>query len=106
MPRITFIAFDGTTTRVDAGTDMTLMEAAVENDIAGIVAECGGSCSCATCHVYIDPEWTKRVGPPNTIENDMLESADERAENSRLSCQVKVTDELDGLVVRLPEHQI
>lgn len=82
------------------------MEGAVENDVPGIVAECGGSCSCATCHVYVDPQWLGHLGPPSTHETDMLGCVEDQRENSRLSCQIQVSDELDGLVVRLPEFQI
>jgi 2Fe-2S ferredoxin len=82
------------------------MEGAVDNNIPGIEAECGGMCSCATCHVYVDPAWKEATGSPNGIESDMLESALDLQENSRLSCQIEVGDELDGLVVRMPELQI
>ena len=84
---------------------MTVMEAAKKNLITGIEAECGGACACATCHVYVDPEWQAKTGKPESMEEDMLDFAfDVRAE-SRLSCQIKVTDALDGLVVRIPAKQ-
>ncbi len=82
------------------------MEGAIDNNIDGIEAECGGMCSCATCHVYVDPAWFEATGSPENIEQDMLESALDLQETSRLSCQIEVSDELDGLIVRLPELQI
>ena len=82
------------------------MEGAIDNNIDGIEAECGGMCSCATCHVYVDPAWFEATGSPENIEQDMLDSALDLQETSRLSCQIEVSDELDGLIVRLPEMQI
>lgn len=82
------------------------MEGAIDNNIPGIEAECGGMCSCATCHVYVDPTWVEVTGSPQHIEQDMLESAMDLQDTSRLSCQIEVSDELDGLVVRMPELQI
>lgn len=105
MPKITFIEADGTKHCVEAESGMTLMEAAVHNTIPGIDADCGGACACATCHVYIDAHWLERVGPRGEIEEDMLDFAFDVGENSRLSCQIGLTDELDGLVVRIPERQ-
>ncbi len=90
---------------VDSSSDLTLMEAALENDVPGIIAECGGACSCATCHVYIDDKWRNRVGAPNIMEDDMLDFAYDRRENSRLSCQIVLDESLDGLVVYIPERQ-
>ena len=81
------------------------MENAIKNSVPGIEAECGGACACATCHVYVDEEWREKVGEPDVMEEDMLDFAWEMAPSSRLSCQIKVTDELDGLVVRVPEKQ-
>lgn len=106
MPRITFITHDENTFTVDVESGTSLMQAAVNNDIEGIVGECGGLCSCATCHCYIDPAWTTKTGDADDMERDMLECALEPAENSRLGCQVEVSDDLDGLVVRLPEAQM
>lgn len=106
MPRITFITHDENTFTVDVESGTSLMQAAVNNDIEGIVGECGGLCSCATCHCYIDPAWTAKTGDADDMERDMLECALEPAENSRLGCQVEVSDDLDGLVVRLPEAQM
>lgn len=105
MAKITYIEFDGTTHEVDAKNGMTVMEAAIKNMVPGIDAECGGACACATCHVYIDEAWTGIVGKPEEMEEDMLDFGFDVRENSRLSCQISVSDELDGLVVRLPEQQ-
>ncbi|MBI1622022.1 2Fe-2S iron-sulfur cluster-binding protein [Aquamicrobium zhengzhouense] len=103
----TFIAFDGTTTQVEVDEGESLMQAAITNDVNGIVGECGGSMMCATCHCYIDDAWLEAAGPRNDGEEDMLESAtSEVRPQSRLSCQVKMNAELDGIVVRLPETQI
>ena len=106
MPKITYIEFNEAQHEVSVSSGGSLMEAAVDNDVPGIVAECGGSCSCATCHVYVDAAWAERLGPPSTHETDMLECVVDQQDNSRLSCQIQITDELDGLVVRLPEFQI
>lgn len=90
---------------VDSISGLTVMEAALENNVAGIMAECGGACSCATCHVYVDEQWRDQVGPPNPMEDDMLDFAFDRRENSRLSCQIVLDESLDGLVVYVPERQ-
>lgn len=105
MPKITYIEHDGTTHEVDASTGTTVMNAALDNLVPGIDADCGGECSCATCHVMVDPEWMAKVGQPGDTEESMLDLNPERQENSRLSCQINVTEELDGLVVNLPEFQ-
>lgn len=105
MAKITFIQPDGKQQVVEADKGLTVMEAAKKNMVPGIEAECGGACACATCHVYVDPEWTDRVGAPNEMEADMLDFAFDVRDESRLSCQIKVTDELDGLVLRVPEKQ-
>lgn len=105
MAKITFIQPDGTKQVVSADNGMTVMEAAKKNLIAGIEAECGGACACATCHVYIDAEWRAKVGKAQEMEEDMLDFAFDVREESRLSCQVKVTDALDGLVLRIPAKQ-
>ncbi len=106
MAKITYIEFDGTSHEVEVPSGLSVMEGAVDNNIPGIEAECGGACSCATCHVYVDPAWVEKTGSPEHLEKDMLESAYDLKETSRLSCQIEVSDELDGLVVRMPEHQI
>jgi ferredoxin, 2Fe-2S len=105
MPKITYIEHTGATHVIDAKVGASVMETAVRNGISGIVAECGGSCSCATCHVYVDPAWLNATGERSDLEQSMLEFAAGVAQNSRLSCQIKVTDQLDGLVVRIPEVQ-
>ena len=105
MPKITFIDHGGTARTVDADNGATVMETAIRNNIPGIEAECGGACACATCHVYVDEAWTDKVGEPEAMEEDMLDFGFDVQPNSRLSCQIKVTDELDGLVVRTPERQ-
>jgi 2Fe-2S ferredoxin len=105
MPKITYIEHNGTKHEVEAEVGMTVMEAAVKNLVPGIEAECGGACSCATCHVYVDEAWRKATGQPEEMEEDMLDFAFDVRASSRLSCQIKITEELDGLVVHLPEKQ-
>jgi 2Fe-2S ferredoxin len=105
MPKITFIDHGGKEHVVEAETGITVMEAAINNLVPGIEAECGGSLACATCHVYVDDAWTEKTGSPSDMESDMLDFAFELQPNSRLSCQIRVTDEIDGLVVRVPEQQ-
>ena len=105
MPKIIYIEHDGTERAVDAEVGATVMETAIRNSVPGIVAECGGACSCATCHVHVDEAWSEKVGPPSPMEEDMLDFAFDVRPTSRLSCQIKVTDELDGLIVRTPEQQ-
>ncbi len=106
MAKITYIEFDGTPHEVEVPNGLSVMEGAVNNNIPGIEAECGGACSCATCHVYVDPAWFEVSGGPEHLEEGMLENAMDLEDTSRLSCQIEVSDELDGLVVRLPELQI
>ena len=106
MAKITFIAFDGTEYAVDAHNGSSVMQSAIDNAVPGIDADCGGQCSCATCHVIVDDSWIGVVGKPGDREEEMLDLNPEREPNSRLSCQVPVRDELDGLVVRLPEFQM
>ena len=106
MAKITYIEFDGTPHEVEVASGMSVMEGAIDNNIPGIEAECGGACSCATCHVYVDPAWVEATGTAAHIEQDMLECAMDLEDTSRLSCQIKVTDELDGRIVRMPELQI
>ena len=106
MAKITYIEFDGTEHVVDVPSGLSVMEGAIDNNLPGIEAECGGMCSCATCHVYVDPAWTDATGSPGDIEQGMLESALDLQDESRLSCQIDVGDELDGLIVRMPELQI
>jgi ferredoxin, 2Fe-2S len=105
MPKITYIEFNNTPHSVEAKTGISLMKAAVNNGIPGIEGECGGSCSCATCHVYVEKEWTSATGPARGVEVEMLQFTTAYTEQSRLACQIDITDEMDGLVVRLPEYQ-
>ena len=105
MPKITFIEHDGTVHTVEAEIGATVMETAQRNDVTSIVAECGGGCTCATCLVHVDEKWSPIVGPPSAEEEDMLDFAFEVKPNSRLSCQIKVKPELDGLIMRVPSRQ-
>ena len=105
MAKITFVDHTGESRSVEAESGSTVMEAAIRNAIPGIEAECGGACACATCHVYIDEAWAAIVGSPTPMEEDMLDFGYDVKPNSRLSCQIKITDALDGLVVKTPERQ-
>ncbi len=105
MAKITYIQPDGGRHTIEAETGLTVMEAAKINQIDGIEAECGGACACATCHVYVGDDWMAKTGEPSEMEEDMLDYAFDVRETSRLSCQIKVTDELDGLIVTVPEKQ-
>ena len=105
MPKIIFIDFEGTERSVDANVGDSVMEAATTNDLPGIDADCGGACACATCHVYVHEDWTHIVGKPEELEAEMLDVAEEVKDNSRLSCQIMVTQEMDGLVIVTPESQ-
>lgn len=106
MAKIIYQNIAGEQTEVELSNGQTLMEGAVYNGISEILAECGGSCACATCHVYIDKDFIDKVGPLGDYEEEMLEeTASQRQPNSRLSCQIRVNDEMDGLIVYLPETQ-
>jgi 2Fe-2S ferredoxin len=105
MARITFIGADGMRYDVEASAGSTVMENAIRNNVPGIEAECGGACACATCHVYVAEEWRATTGEPEPMEEDMLDFAYDVRPNSRLSCQIRVSDALDGLVVTVPERQ-
>jgi 2Fe-2S ferredoxin len=105
MPKITYIEFNGTPHAIEVKAGLSVMEGAVKHNVPGIDADCGGACACATCHVYVDPAWTDKVGSPSAMEESMLDFAENVEPNSRLSCQIKVTEALDGLVVRMPESQ-
>lgn len=105
MPKVTFIAHDGLHHRVSAEAGSSLMLAAVNNGVPGIDGDCGGACACATCHVFVEPPWADRVGSPSATETGMLSFSAELRPTSRLACQIVVTDELDGLVVTMPEGQ-
>ena len=107
MPRITYIEHNGTEHVVDVPVGLTVMEGARDNGIPGIEADCGGACACSTCHVYVDAAWVDRLPPRDSMEQDMLDFAwHPDPVRSRLTCQIKVTDALDGLRVQMPEKQI
>lgn len=105
MPKIIYVAADGSKTEVDAASGSTVMENAIKNMIQGIEAECGGACACATCHVYVDEAWKDKLGEPDPMEEDMMDFAYDVKPTSRLSCQIQMSDDLDGLVVHVPERQ-
>src|ERR1700722_574348 len=105
MPKIVFIEHDGEQREVQAEAGRSVMQAAVENAVPGIVADCGGSCSCGTCHGFIDPAWLNKLPPADGTENALLEGLLELQPNSRLTCQITVTADVDGMVVRLPKSQ-
>jgi len=105
VPRIVFIEADGARRELEAPLGISLMEAAKQNAVVGIIALCGGACACATCQVYIDPRWIARLRAPEDMELGMLESAWEPRANSRLSCQVPITADLDGIEVTVPQQQ-
>ena len=105
MLKLKFIGNDDTVYDLDVQDGSTVMENAVRNGVPGIEAECGGACACATCHVYVDEAWTDKVGEPEPMEEDMLDFAVDVRANSRLSCQITMSAELDGLTVRVPDSQ-
>ena len=105
MAKITYIEHSGTSHTIEVRNGLSVMEGAVKNNIPGIDADCGGACACATCHVYVDEAWTDKTGSASSMEESMLDFANELKPTSRLSCQIKVTDALDGLVVHMPEDQ-
>jgi ferredoxin, 2Fe-2S len=105
MAKITFIDSAGTARTVEGEVGSTVMETAIKNGVPEIEAECGGACACSTCHLYIGEGWMEKVGEPSPMEADMLDFAFEVKPNSRLSCQIKVSEELDGLVVTTPSRQ-
>ena len=105
MPKITYIEHDGREHVVEVKTGLSVMEGAIRNNVPGIDADCGGACACATCHVYIDEAWADKTGASTAMEESMLDFAEGVEPNSRLSCQIKVSDALDGLIVRMPESQ-
>jgi len=105
MTKITFIEHDGTEHTVEAVNGLTVMETAIRNMVPGIDADCGGACACATCHVYVDEAFMDKVGQPEEMEQSMLDFAENVQANSRLSCQIQISDELDGLRVKTPESQ-
>tara|TARA_B110000438_G_C15513586_1_gene520996 strand:+ start:345 stop:665 length:321 start_codon:yes stop_codon:yes gene_type:complete len=105
MPKITYIEHSGKSHTIEVANSLTVMEGAVQNDIPGIDADCGGSCACATCHVYVDEKWFNKLPKIDSAEEDMLDMAYEPKKFSRLSCQITVEDSLDGLVVKMPSKQ-
>ena len=105
MAKIKYIEFNGTEHEADVANGLSVMEGAIQNDIPGIDADCGGSMACATCHVYVEEKWLNKLSKPEEGEIDMIDMAFEPKKNSRLSCQLIVSDELDGLKVTTPEKQ-
>ena len=104
MPTVIYHDPSGEKREVDVQTGQSVMEGAVANMVDGITADCGGACSCATCHVHIDPQWYEKTGGPGEIEAELLSMSESNCETSRLGCQIKITDDLDGLVVRIPNE--
>jgi 2Fe-2S ferredoxin len=105
MPKIVFIEHNGEKHEVQAEAGGSVMRAAVDNAVPGIVADCGGSCSCGTCHAFVESAWLTKIPPADTAENALLEGLLELQPNSRLTCQITVTADIDGMVVRLPKSQ-
>ena len=105
MAKIKYIEHNGKEHEIEVSSGLTVMEGAIKNNIPGIDADCGGACACATCHVYINQDWVDKLNPKEDTEEDMLDFAFDVKDNSRLSCQISVTDELDGLIVDLPAKQ-
>lgn len=105
MPKVIFHGLDGTRQELDVAVGITLMEAAIDNNINGIIAECGGACACATCHAYVAEEWLDRLPAMEEMEDAMLDAANDRRPNSRLTCQIRVTDALDGVELKSANNQ-
>jgi 2Fe-2S ferredoxin len=105
MPRVVFIEHNGTVHEVDVANGTSIMQAAVSRAVPGIEGDCGGLCACATCHVYIPDKWKDKCGEPEELEQGILDFAFDVNENSRLGCQIEITDELDGITVNMPERQ-
>jgi ferredoxin, 2Fe-2S len=106
MAKITYIEPDGTRRTVDVASGVSVMQGAINNNVRGIIAECGGGCSCATCHVYVDDAWMAQAGKKSEGEADMLEAVVDLKPSSRLSCQIEMSDALDGLIVHMPAKQV
>jgi 2Fe-2S ferredoxin len=106
MAKITYVEFNGSEHVLDVATGLSVMQGAVNHNVRGVIAECGGACSCATCHLYVDEAWTGKLGRKSEIEEALLDAVCDPQPNSRLSCQINVTEELDGLVVRMPAKQV
>ena len=105
MPKVTYIEFNGKQHEVNVESGLSIMEGAVQNGVPGIDADCGGACACATCHVYVKEDWLEKVSEKSEMEEAMLSLSPDRKLNSRLACQIPITDELDGLEVSMPEFQ-
>ena len=105
MPKVTYIEHNGKSHNIDVPSELSVMEGAIQNNIPGIDADCGGACACATCHVYVDSKWFDKLKTKDKAEQDMLDMAFEPSKFSRLACQITVTDDLDGLVVKMPSKQ-
>ncbi len=105
MPKIIYVTNDGTRHEVEVENGYSIMEGAINNDIDGIVAECGGACACATCHAYVDPAWVDKIPAMDDMEDSMLDAAYERKDNSRLTCQIEVNDSLDGMVIHVGDNE-
>lgn len=105
MPKITFVAHDGTQTQVEAASGLSVMQAAINNNVRGIDGDCGGQCACATCHVFVSSAWAKEMPGAKPNEEEMLNFTAAREDGSRLACQIVLTDALDGLTVRMPAGQ-
>lgn len=106
MVKITYIESNGKEHVLDVKPGQSVMQGAIAHNVRGIIAECGGACSCATCHVYIDPSWVDELAGKSEIEASMLDAVCDLQPNSRLSCQIEVTEQLDGLIVRMPQKQV
>jgi 2Fe-2S ferredoxin len=106
MAKVTYIEFNGTKRTVDVASGVSIMQGAINNNVRGIIAECGGGCSCATCHVYVDEAWMEKVSQKSEGEGDMLEAVVDLKPNSRLSCQIEMNDALDGLIIHMPAKQV
>lgn len=106
MAKITYIEYSGKEQAFDIESGLSVMQGAINNCVQGIIAECGGACSCATCHVYVDPAWVDKVGEKTATEEALLEEVYGAQPNSRLSCQIKITENLDGLIIRVPLRQV
>jgi 2Fe-2S ferredoxin len=106
MAKVKYIEFNGKEHVLDVAPGLSVMQGAIGNNVRGVIAECGGACSCATCHVYVDEAWVDKVGKRSEEEEAMLDAVCELKPHSRLSCQIKVSDAIDGLVVRMPEKQV
>ncbi len=106
MPKVTYITPHGERIEVDVQNGYSVMEGAINNNVEGIVAECGGACACATCHSYIDEGWLDRLPEMDDMEDSMLDAAYERKDNSRLTCQIEMNSELDGLIVNVADNEV